>query len=35
MDTTPDTAGAPKRRFQEIIDSDDETNGNGSRIYRF
>lgn len=31
---TPDTKGVPKKRFQEIIDSDDETNGNGSKMLR-
>ena len=31
METTPDTKGVQKKRFQEIIDSDDETNGNGSK----
>ena len=34
MDTTPDTQGQPVRRFQEIVESDDETNGNGSRVQR-
>ena len=35
MDVTPDTQGGMRRRFQEIIDSEDETNGNGSKIQRF
>ena len=30
MVETPDTYGQQRRRFQEIIDSEDETNGNGS-----
>lgn len=34
MDTTPDSQGIQKRRFMEIIDSDDETNGNGSCVQR-
>ena len=35
MDVTPDTQGGMRRRFLEIIDSEDETNGNGSKIQRF
>ena len=34
VESTPDTAGMAKRRFHEIIDSDDETNGNGSHLQR-
>ena len=34
MVETPDTQGQQRRRFQEIIDSEDETNGNGSKLQR-
>mmetsp|Transcript_6881 Transcript_6881/g.8206 ORF Transcript_6881/g.8206 Transcript_6881/m.8206 type:complete len:154 (-) Transcript_6881:120-581(-) len=34
MDETPDTRGILHKRFVEIIDSDDETNGNGTKVNR-
>ena len=33
-DETPDTKGVLHKRFVEIIESDDETNGNGTQMRR-